>query len=120
MTPDEINVAIAEHLGWTQVRVIPPHPRRKSEGPTIAGNPPATSEDRSILVPDYCGSLDAMHEPEESLVGTDRRTLYLDHLYAIVCDDGAQKWEREWFTVAAKAAQRAEAFLRTIGKWRSA
>ena len=113
MSTDEINRAIAEHLGWTQVRVIPPHPRRKSEGPTIVGNPPATSEDRSILVPDYCGSLDVMHKTEKALFdgSAELWTRYLE----VELPDLARTTSVE----CSPARQRAEAALRTIGKWRS-
>jgi len=112
MTPDEINRAIAEHLGWTQVRVIPPHPRRKSEGSTIAGNPPATSEDRSILVPDYCGSLDAIHLAEKAVFNEngDLWSKYLDEELPPIAFPAP--------TECAPAPARAQAMLRALGKWR--
>ncbi len=110
MTNKEINVAIAEHLGW----------QRYADAADGGECWHKTHEGYRKNPPNYAGDLNACAQFEESLVRTDKRTLYLDHLYAIVCGDRAQKWEREWFTVAAKAHQRCEAFLRAIGKWRDA
>ena len=65
-------------------------------------------------VPDYCNDLNAMHDAEKVLsrgVGYHQSCgfgLYRTAL-AEVCD--------EQHPIDATAAQRAEAFLRTIGKW---
>lgn len=54
----------------------------------------------------YLGDLNAMHEAEKTL-SIDQRGKYA-HLLLVTS---------EW-SIAATAAQRAEAFLRVIGKWR--
>lgn len=60
---------------------------------------------------DYCNDLNAMHEAEKTLK-TEHRKRYIHHL---------EGWDRnlgyEWDIATATARQRAEAFLRTIGKW---
>ena len=63
-------------------------------------------------IPDYLNDLNAMHSAEKSL-GEIERERYTDNICGITpCNyDG-------WFSCAhATAAQRAEAFLKTIGKW---
>lgn len=67
MNEQQLNLAIAKALGWTYLRVCPPHPRRKDIKSLVVGQPPATSKDRSVIVPDWAGSLDVMHELEKTL-----------------------------------------------------
>lgn len=67
MNEQQLNLAIAKALGWTYLRVCPPNPRRKRDKPVIAGQPPANSADRSVIVPNWAGSLDVMHELEKTL-----------------------------------------------------
>ncbi len=72
-----------------------------------------TDPDRVIMepapLPDYLSDLNAMHEAEKTLHGNNWRP-YHDKL-AIITMSGP------WPAIDATAAQRAEAFLRTIGKW---
>ena len=117
MTNEKINRAIAEHLGWTQVRVIPPHPRRKSEGSTIAGNPPATSKDRSILVPNYAEDLNAIHKALQSLTEVELFR-YADEVCDLTCDSNHDTDIQTMLMLSAK--ELAECYVRAIGKWRVA
>lgn len=58
--------------------------------------------------PDYCNDLNAMHEAEKMLT-SEQVTSYVDLL---------EFMNERWATPAfGTAAQRAEAFLRTLGKW---
>jgi|688.fasta_scaffold2122057_2 hypothetical protein len=63
-------------------------------------------------IPDYLNDLNAMHEAEKILTHEQR----IDHMewLGMCSDDYGYK---AWAYVHADAAQRAEAFLRTIGKW---
>jgi len=63
-------------------------------------------------VPQYVYDLNAMHQAEKSLTH-DQHIDYMEHL-GMCSDDYGHK---VWAYVQATAAQRAEAFLRTIGKW---
>ncbi len=94
MNPEQQRIAIAEavgkwHSGW-------PHEYMNQS-------------DRLRHIPDYLNDLNAMREAEASLFGTN---------YWVAC-----KYERLITRMAsswawhATASQRAEAFLRTIGKW---
>lgn len=58
--------------------------------------------------PDWCRDLNAMHRAEEALNPIDRDH-YIDTLGGMF--DGS------WAFALATARQRAEAFLRTLGKW---
>jgi len=60
-------------------------------------------------VPDYCNDLNAMHEAEKTL---QHYGVFVDKLAEIMGQP-----RQGIMLVNATAAQRAEAFLRTIGKW---
>lgn len=105
MNPIEQQIAIAESFGW--------HHIQNDEWGQVRGLPA-----NEILVtnciftnlPNYLEDLNAMHEVEKAL------------------DD--HQWEVYWYILAritpgrptsvchATASQRAEAYLRTIGKWK--
>ena len=99
MTDEQINQRIAEACGWTEV---------KKDFECILGWPPNTS-DLYCRVPNYAGCLNAMHEAEKTL-GQALHCRYIDKL----CDQAIKGNNCVYF---ATAAQRAEAFLRTIKKW---
>ena len=102
MTDQEINKAIAEALGWSHVRQVnhrifdqPKSGMVGTNGVNKTGWP----------VPDYVNYLDAMHEAEQTLKTHDQAHEFRMLLHG---------------DVSATARQRAEAFLRTLGKWREA
>lgn len=97
MTDEQINIAIAEACGWWgNIKLI--------DGIPFGRPPKITSE--YIELPDYCNDLNAMHEAEKVLTADQW------HRYdAIMPLRDPQK-------IHCTARQRAEAFLRTIGKWR--
>ncbi len=68
--------------------------------------------------PDYLNDLNAMHEAVLTLDGIPRLQ-YLGFIYGIVDTRGAIGSEQgdDWKIHTVSAEQRAEAFLRTIGKW---
>lgn len=63
----------------------------------------------SFLPPDYINNLNAMHEAEKTLIDSGRWR-YAE--YALRIKQMTTGW-----SFNATAAQRAEAFLRTLGKW---
>jgi hypothetical protein len=94
MNPEQQRIAIAEacgkwHSGW-------PHEYMNQA-------------DRLRHIPDYLNDLNAMHEAEKLLVRL-QWVSYLRRLQTL-CDESVT------WPIHATAAQRAEAFLRTIGKW---
>ena len=91
MNPEQQRIAIAEACGWLKVH-----------GHSVAG------------IPDYLNDLNAMHDAEDWIPH------HLSHI------DYWQKGYGRFQTLLAEltitpysatASQRAEAFLRTIGKW---
>ena len=99
MTPEEQRTAIAEACGWK----------------TGYRDPEAWHP-----LPDYLNDLNAMHEAEKVL--TDDQDLeYSEALEQVVgARFGCNNAEDMRRLRSATAAQRAEAFLRTIGKWKEA
>lgn len=66
---------------------------------------------RPEKLPDYLNDLNAMHEAERALNISDEQITYWKNTLEFVCN------RDNTITLMATAAQRAEAYLRTIGKW---
>ena len=107
MTPEQINIAIAESQGW---KFVPSHDHE------ILGRavPEYWEHDEHSRiyndhVADYCNDLNAMHEVELGLTTQKFETFWvkLASMYP----------EEARYAVSATALQRAEAYLHTIGKW---
>ena len=64
---------------------------------------------------DYCGDLNAMHEAENHLGVSTNMVEYTDALYDMA--RVAQTVTNRWNPYGLPARYRAEAFLRTLGKW---
>ena len=110
MTDQEINKAIAEALGWTGLRESRFERNGGHRIGYIGAPPPSTPRPCGVSVPDFVNDLNAMHEAEKvALRERAAQIRYLDHLPI-----------HEWDQVHATARQRAEAFLKTFGKWRIA
>lgn len=67
-------------------------------------------------VPDYRNDLNAMHEVENLLL-SDEKQIYWDYLFDHCDGTVFSRVEDEYKMIRATAAKRAEAFLKTIGKW---
>tara|TARA_R110000868_G_scaffold202903_1_gene450763 strand:+ start:77 stop:421 length:345 start_codon:yes stop_codon:yes gene_type:complete len=112
MTTKEINIAIAIACGWkvsTGFAGIGSmhHPTHCTcfDGPGCS-------------VPDYLTDLNAMHEAEKMIPFISRQAYYENILFTVFKDPAGDGSHVEmWAVCHATAAQRAEAFLRTIGKW---
>ena len=99
MNNEKQRIAIAEACGWKPNPFI-----RDMSGQVFPQSPP-----------DYLNDLNAMHEAEKML--TEHQWDEYERVLRLVCDgcsyfEGAGKE-----LLHATAAQRAEAFLRTLGKW---
>lgn len=117
MTEEQINIAIAESLGWRRVKtdievfVFPPNSKsgigyltKDLNHPRILG-----------FLPNYAGDLNATNEMENALTDPGDFCAYAEELCKVVSrrkTDGPT-----YASVSATARQRAEAYLRTIGKW---
>ena len=95
MKPEQQRIAIAEACGYERLTQHEAVWRHKGSKIYTAGN-----------LPSYLTDLNAMHEAENlALLSAQQRRDYADAL-----DDGNGGH-------FATSAQRAEAFLRTVGKW---
>jgi len=105
MTDEQINAAIAEACGWTDIFEHPEF--------GLMGVAPETHGCRTAIE-DYTHDLNAMHEAEKVLKGYKQVATYVWHLGI-----NAGDWStgENMMTTHATARQRAEAFLRTLGKW---
>lgn len=114
MSPAKQRIAIAEACGW------------KIISHTATGNP-YWNDPNGVYrgggshqpLPDYLHDLNAMHEVEAMLTTAGEWCRYVDALAEI---KSASDW-REYGTdafllIRATAAQRAEAFLRTLNLWK--
>lgn len=126
MTPEQINIAIAEICGWTAPIGWDGHwPHRMhysvpGSKPVTHGVPPGKKQERYTCdgmvldnlepIPNYSGSLDAMHEAEEWLKASslDLWMLYWEGLVEIVLPS-KEYWR-------AKAIQRATVFAKVCSK----
>jgi hypothetical protein len=120
MNEHEQIITIAEACGWTLcvfvesiglVKGFPP-----PNNPTRYG----TYENGMAQLPSYLTDLNAMHDAEQKLWAIDwnSRHIFTDHLANII--SGHEVNHFQWgadHLLDATAAERAEAFLRTIGKW---
>jgi|688.fasta_scaffold19560_12 hypothetical protein len=114
MTDEQINIAIAEHCGFTDI-MWPTgfHQKMSDEKSKQAGGR------WRFQIPDCCNDLNAMHEAEKTMVN---EPSYWVKLTEVVLGfeylDFDPSNEYSCLEVAsASARQRAEAFLKTIGKW---
>jgi hypothetical protein len=93
MTNEQINISIAEACGWKRDKRglgwLSPHGYYAPE-------------------PDYCNDLNAMHGAEKILTR--------DQI-EVFCDQLLPKHHGIWWGIHTTSHQRAEAFLRTLGKW---
>jgi hypothetical protein len=98
MTNEQINAAIAEVCGWTEIGSC-------DCGFKISGMPPYRSAHKKHI-PDYCADLNEMHDAEKTIYK--HHNLWSAYYYHVGA--GAQG-------LHATARKKAEAFLRTLGKW---
>lgn len=110
MTPEHQRIAIAEACGWKV------HP--KDRFIVIPPNSPHSVQPLNTI-PDYLNDLNAMHEAEKACIleTFEKSLLFRNALHKICCDGHNYKIEASliWH---ATAAQRAEAFLRTLDLWK--
>jgi hypothetical protein len=99
MNEEQQRIAIAEACGWKWERLW----TGELHGKPVGEQGPFRE------VPDYLNDLNAMHDAEK-VIGPIKGIEFCYHL-------NEMGMSGEWEILTATAAQRAEAFLRTIGKW---
>ena len=119
MNEQEQRIAIAEACGWA----IAHNCKNVDQPEAINVYKPMIIDGSRMgqtiaLLPDYCNDLNAMHEAEKAARVHLGQT-YAKNLREVIDQDKRRNILRHetWVYYTATAAQRAEAFLKTIGKW---
>lgn len=110
MTPDAINIAIAEACGWTldgewRDRLGGRRWLNAARTRCVYESDPGDGR----VIPDYFDDLNEIAEAEKTLANEQEKRLYVAILVSVL--------KPGEFTVMASAAQRAEAFLRYRKLW---
>ena len=112
MTNEQINAAIARECGWTDCRVIQ---KATSDGCKSVAYGIPNGYGYDVICPFFATDLNAMHEAEKWMISSLRLLdfwKFSEKLKQIVpANLGDDSY------IHATARQRAEAFLRTLGKW---
>ena len=111
MNPEQQRIAIAEACGWTEIE-----PCTCCDGVSRGYHPTPGAHKKHL--PDYLNDLNAMNDAEKVLTKANWGG-YAAELYRITdAHNHGISPNHHWLAVAfSTASQRAEAFLRTIGKW---
>jgi hypothetical protein len=128
MTGKQINIAIAEACGWLKFTQFTTYPKSWGRTParyhtpiwSLTSSTDMTEDECTKYgwhgdghisidhIPDYCNDLNAMHGAEKILTR--------DQI-EVFCDQLLPKHHGIWWGIHTTSHQRAEAFLKTIGKW---
>lgn len=121
MTPEKQRITIAEFCGWAfeckaahgySVTTI----SKEGKGVVTGRSESEFGMMDIIKLPDYLNDLNAMHEAEKLL--TDEQIWkYISKLVDLTGAESLEEYAEAFVMIHATAAQRAEALLRTIGKW---
>jgi hypothetical protein len=107
MTPEKQRIAIGEAHGWKCNAAF-----KEAFACWVR---PGNAEWQTEWLPDYLSDLNQIHEAEKMLTEAQWGP-YCVRLNEIVCACG--NTQTCGYTIAATAAQRAEAFLRVLGLWK--
>lgn len=109
MTDEQINIAIAEACGWHDLSIVDKTACGLKQKVTSLNG-------RYGPIPDHVNDLNAMHEVEEMLSEDERQNYWIE-LYGFAPRRVFSTHKDNWQMIHPTARQRAEAFLKTIGKW---
>jgi hypothetical protein len=126
--PEAQRLAIAEACGWRNIRELDDLYPDGSVAAGVWWQGKSPDGDSDQLLPDYLNDLNAMHEAEKILENPQENGRLMS-TYSVwklteVCNAYTKGHEKSragstvtYWLIHATAAQRAEAFLRTLGKW---
>ena len=116
MSDDEINIAVAEACGWI-IHGPDGVALRNPKGEIVNQH-----YGEAWRLPNFCTDLNAMHEATQGLINSKPgywEWYYASTLVEVLGYTPDYPDKRMMFSaIQATARQRAEAFLRTIGKWK--
>ena len=134
MRPEELEMVIAEHVGWAwyavekagwyyrqggcgytnRIEEAGRYTREQAEKELVRGEPMQIVQ---IPHPPYSRSLDALHEALQSLTELELFR-YADEVCDLTCDSNHDTDIQTMLMLSAK--ELAECYVRAIGKWRGA
>lgn len=123
MTPDEQRIAIAEACGWKYIGNDPElYPYWLAPKGDLRYGNPLDAELFPKAFPDYLNDLNVMHEAEKVLTYNQvfSYAQLVESFTQTTIGIGGTPLGRSFQSITSTASQRAEAFLRTIGKWEGA
>ena len=109
MKPEQQRIAIAEACGYKpgcKCRLKQPRWRTPDDSGCCSINE----------LPNYLNDLNALHEAEKILT-EEQQTVYYDTVIDTFAKHKGKFNDTKCFFISATAVQRAEAFLKAIGKW---
>lgn len=126
MTQEEINKAIAEWMGWSNIEVA----NSMNINSPLKGYPPTgqiIGNKKKKIIPNFYNDLNAVHEAEKRLT-PEQEEQYVSWLGALIMaeayeDTTSARWSKSNLsstdsTYRATAPQRCEALLRTLDLWK--
>jgi len=115
MKPERQRIAIAEACGWIS-HIHHPYGILSNTGTYPVYRKKGFAD--IIKLPDFLNDLNAMHEAEKTLTDELTANYVIELMEVLQLPHAMRKLTRSYYlTATATAAQRAEAFLRAIGKW---
>jgi len=115
MTEIEQKIAIAKACGWTTLSM-------PEECPPAWTHPVHRDVINDYYLPDYLNDLNAMHEAEAAKIALDGlyQAQFCHHLFRVLNSDNRNPdgGISEFDKINATAAQRAEAFLKTLNLYK--
>ena len=117
MNDESINGAIAEHLGWMRhptCKKVWRTPEQCERNRELIGTVSGPWSTESSGPPNFCRDLNAMHEAEKALT----LEQVVDYCAFTLRRTTGEGCVTDYKMIMATARQRAEAFLRTVGKWK--
>jgi len=122
MTPEAQNIAIAEACGWTGIGLSSEYTVGLSIDCTV-GYEPGESDLlywRKRQIPSYIDNLNDMHNAEKMIEGRVHWNKYTDELGKLRHYTPEKHSVRSFVNIIvhATAAERGEAFLRALDKWK--
>ncbi len=110
-------IAIAEACGWTKCRLAIKGAGAPERGPSPYGIPPGRNYEAAVTP--YERDLNAMHEAEKVLTKESQCARYAGEIAAIVKGYAHEPFLGvQSYIWHSTAAQRAEAFLKTLNLWK--
>lgn len=114
MSPEKMRITIAEFCGWKFCDRVTD--KKSGVSWDVYQKDGKRASTYTETIPDYLSDLNAMHEAEK-LLTKEQIWKYISKLVDLTGAESLEEYAEAFVMIHATAARRAEALLRTIGKW---